>query len=239
MLNCAVCDDDKNIADSVASVIKTVLGENKCVGNVCSYNDSRLFVSDIMEYKPLDLVVTDIEMPFFNGMQIAVEIKKRFPECCIIFLTSHSKYAIESFELQIFRYARKSDIETKLPMYIKEALTMLTLQDGCVYIVPKSEKCERLPYNQILCIKKDGKYSTIVCIDNREIRIRKPLYNVAKELDSEEFFMIDRSCIVNVAMIIRVAEREVVCKNGVHLPISRSKLTETKTKVALYWGGKL
>ena len=178
-------------------------------------------------------------MPHYDGLQVAAEIKKHFPESFIILLTSHLKYAIEAFELQIFRYAQKSDIDVKLPRYIKDALTMLTLQDGCVYTILKNENLERLPYNQILCVKKDGKYSVITCIDRREIRLRKSLSEVINELDEREFLLIDRSCIVNISLISRVCDSEVICKNGMHLSVSRAKLKETKTRVALYWGSKI
>ena len=205
---------------------------------LCIYGFALVF-SDLMEYKPIDIAVVDIEMPHFNGMQIAAEIKSRFPECYIIFLTSHIKYAVESYELQIFRYTPKSELETKLPRYLNEALKMLKNQEGSTYTFLKNENRERLPYSQILYVKKDGRYSIITCVDNREIRIRKSLHEIFDELDKHEFMMIERSCIVNIAMITRVSEHHVICKNGASLPISRYKLKETKTKVTLYWGEKI
>ena len=239
MLNCAICDDDKNIVDSVKRIMETVLRENECVGSISTYTDSRLFFFDVAEYKPLDLAVIDIEMPDYNGLQLAVEIKKYFPECMIIFLTSHIKYAVESYELQIFRYTPKNEIDTKLYRYLKEAINMLLLQNGCTYTILKNGNLERLPYNQMLCIRKDGKYSVITCIDKREIRVRKSLKEVVFDLDEREFIVIDRGCIVNIALIKRISEHEVVCKNDVRFPISRSKLKETKSRIAQYWGDKI
>ncbi len=239
MLNCAICDDDKNIVDSVKHIMETVLRQNECVGNISTYTSSQLFFFDIAEYKPLDLAVIDIEMPDYDGLQLAIEIKKHFPECIIIFLTSHIKYAVESYELQIFRYTPKSEIDTKLHRYLEEAINMLLLQNGCTYTILKNENLERLPYNQMLCIRKDGKYSVITCIDKREIRIRKSLREVSAELAENEFITIDRGCIVNIALIMRVSDKDVICKNGERLPISRSKLKETKSKITQYWGSKI
>lgn len=238
-MNCVICDDDKFTVEEFKIILEKSLRDNECVGNISTYTDSRTLYYDIREYKPIDLAVIDIEMPYFNGMQIATELKKRFPECCIIFLTSYIKYAVESYELDIFRYAQKSEIGIKLPKYLDEALNLLKLQDGYVYTVLKSENLERLPYNQMVCIVKDGKYSVIKCVDGREIRVRKTLQEVADELDENEFIAVDRGALVNVAMITRVAEHEVQCKNGITVPISRAKLKQTKSKVALYWGEKM
>ena len=236
MINCVICDDDKRIVETTKHILENTLRENECLGKVFTYTDSRLFVSDIMEYKPIDIAIIDIEMPYYDGMHIAMQIKKHFPEAIIIFLTSHVKYAVKSFELQIFRYAQKSEIDITLKRYIKEALMLLLLQNGFAYTVVKNDIMERVPYKQLLCIRKDGKYSVISCIDKREIRVRKPLREVRDELDLSEFITIDRGCIVNIALINKVSDNEVVCKNGERLPISRSKLKETKIRVAQYWG---
>ena len=239
MINCAICDDDMRTVEAVKRIVMEALLENGSMAHVDTYTDSVSFLSDVLEYKPLDLVVLDIEMPYYSGIEIASEIKKRFPDCCIIFLTSHIKYAVESYELQIFRYTPKDEIDTKLPRYLKEAINMLTLQENSVYNIIKNEHVERLSYKQILYMRKDGKYSVVCCLDGREIRIRKPLNEVYQELDDHEFIYTDRGIIVNIALIQKIADHEVVCKNGERLPVSRSKQKEIKQRIVHYWGGKI
>lgn len=98
---------------------------------------------------------------------------------------------------------------------------------------------ERLPYSQMLSVKKEGKYSVITCVDGRQLRIRKPLQEVAAELDKQEFIQIDRGNIVNISMISQITSEDVVCKNGTKLQYSRAKCKEIKSKIALYWGKKI
>lgn len=236
MLNCAICDNDKIIVDTVMAMVKNAFKETGCIGNIETYTDSRCLLSDILEYRPFDLVITEIEMLYFNGKQVVAEIRRRFPQCCIIFLTSHIEYAVETCELGIFRYTLKNDIHIKLPEYLKEALMTFALQKENTYPILKCGNIERLPYNQILYIRKDGKYSVVNCVDKREIRIRKTLHVVAEELKDQTFIFIDRGCIVNIALINKISANEVICKNGERLPISRSKLKETKSRVMRYWG---
>jgi len=164
MINCAICDDDLIFTEKVHKLLTASFIENSCFGNINIYNDSCMFISDIIENKPFDLAIIDIEMPHYNGKEIAVELKKRFPECCIIFLTDHIRYAVESYELQIFRYTPKEEIETKLPRYLNDAFKMLSLQNRDTYTINKSTHMENLPYSQILYLRKDGKYAIIRCI---------------------------------------------------------------------------
>ena len=239
MLNCVICDDDNITVKKVKRIVEEVFRDSSCVANISTYTNSISLVSDILEYKPIDLAILDIEMPKYNGMQIAKEIKKRFPDCCVIFLTSYIKYAVESYELQVFRYTPKTEIDTKLAMYIKDAISMLMVQKEQSYMILKNDNIEQLPYRQMLCIRKDGKYSVITCVDKREIRIRKPLNQVMKELNLSEFILIDRGCIVNIALISRIYNHEAICKNEERFPISRAKLKETKSRITKYWGEKI
>jgi len=239
MLTCAICDDDGIVVETVEAMVTQILRENGCAGTIHTYTDPAMLLSDVLDGLSLDLVILDIEMPGYSGIEVADAIKKRFTDCIVIFLTSHLQYAVESYELQIFRYTPKRELETKLPRYIRDALTLLTLQNGCVYHIIKNESVERLPYRQILYLRKDGKYAVICCVDGREIRVRKPLNEVFAELDGQEFLMIDRGCIVNIALIDRISDREAVCKNGQRLPISRTKYQETKSRIVQYWGVKL
>lgn len=41
----------------------------------------------------IDIVLTDIDMPNINGLQVMDEIFKRWPQCKIIFLTGHSEFS--------------------------------------------------------------------------------------------------------------------------------------------------
>ncbi len=63
-----------------------------------------------------------LEMPHIDGMELAGYIKKYLPEVFIVFITSHTKYAIDAFELSIFRYVPKSTLQMKLDHAVLEFL---------------------------------------------------------------------------------------------------------------------
>ena len=76
-------------------------------------------VYDIQEQKHYDLILSDIEMPKMNGMELAGYIKSYLPQVFIIFITSHIKYAIDAYELSIFRYVPKNMITERLKPALK------------------------------------------------------------------------------------------------------------------------
>ena len=170
-----------------------------------------------------------------SGMELAEKIKPCLPNVKIIFITSHIEYAIDAFELAIFRYVPKEDTGKRLPAAIVDAVKLIALEDGKTYTIRTNSRLEKIPYKEIYYIERDGKNASITTAGGIA-RVRKSLQQVYAELDAEEFIYIDRGCIVNMIHIMQVKDGTVVLKNGVSLPVSRSHLREVKEQINTYWG---
>ena len=64
----------------------------------------------IAEQKP-DILLTDIRMPFMNGIELANEVKKLLPDIQIIFISGYDEftYAKAAIQLQVAEYLLKTD----------------------------------------------------------------------------------------------------------------------------------
>lgn len=236
MLHIAVCDDEETVAAANAAAAEEVLRECGSIGRIATYTDSGNLLYDITEdgfY--FDLILLDIEMPGSTGMEIAKKIKPALPNAKIIFITSHIEYAVDAFELSVFRYVPKQDREKRLPAAIRDAVKLLAIEDGRIYTIQTSSRLEKIPYREILYIERDGKNATLVT-ESGASKVRKSLQQVCEELASEEFLYIDRGCIVNLIHVMQVKDGTAVLKNQTALPISRSHLKEVKERINEYWG---
>lgn len=205
-------------------------------GDIVPYTSSENLLYDITEDKfHYDLMLLDIEMPGCTGMEVAEKVKPYLPNVKIIFITSHIEYAIDAFELAIFRYVPKNDIAKRLPTAIRDALKLLELEDGKLYTIQNRSRLEKIPYREILNIEKDGK-NAVIFTEDEEYKVRKSLQQVYSELEAEEFIYIDRGCIVNMIHIMQIKDGMAVLRNGTALPISRSHLQEVKEEINTYWG---
>ena len=180
-------------------------------------------------------ILSDIEMPYIDGMDLAAYIKRYLPEVLIIFITSYLKYAIDAFELSIFRYIPKNSLNVRLPHALRDAINMITLQADQYYTIEMPSRIEKIPYNKILYIQREGKNSVITLTDNSITKVRKSLTQVFKEFKSEDFIYVDRGDIVNLAHIMRIKDSIVELKNGIRLPASHSKLKQIKAKLSDFW----
>ena len=181
------------------------------------------------------MILLDIEMPGNTGMEIAEKIKPHLPNVKIIFITSHIEYAIDAFELSIFRYVPKNDINKRLFSAIQDAIKLIELEDGKAYTIQTNSRLEKIPYKDIYYIERDGKNASISAVGGVS-KVRKSLQQVYENLNAEEFIYIDRGYIVNIIHIMQIKNGMAVLKNGVSLPISRTHLQEVKAQVTNYWG---
>ena len=236
MLHIAVCDDDMSAVQSHRLIAEDCLRQCGSVGEIVTYTNSDNLLYDITEDQFFfDLILLDIEMPGSSGMELAEKIKPCLPNVKIIFITSHIEYAIDAFELAIFRYVPKEDTGKRLPAAIVDAVKLIALEDGKTYTIRTNSRLEKIPYKEIYYIERDGKNASITTAGGIA-RVRKSLQQVYAELEAEEFIYIDRGCIVNMIHIMQVKDGTVVLKNGVSLPVSRSHLREVKEQINTYWG---
>ncbi|MBR4112753.1 MAG: response regulator transcription factor [Ruminiclostridium sp.] len=239
MLRIAVCDDEISMAEGNKAILETALKELGVAAEITTYTDSTNLLYDISEDNfHYDLLLSDIEMPEISGMELAEKIKPFLPEIRIIFITSHIEYAIDAFELSIFRYVPKSDIEKRLSAAIKDAVSLINLEADKSYTIQAKGRFEKIPLKDILFIERDGKNAAINTSDGVS-KVRKSLQAVFDELASEEFIFIDRGYIVNLIHIMQIKNSTAVLKDGTVLPISRSHLQAVKEQINSYWGNMI
>lgn len=236
MLHIAVCDDDKSAVQTHREIAETCLQQCGSIGKIDLYTASDNLLYDITEEDFFfDLILLDIEMPGNTGMKIAEKIRPYLPDVKIIFITSHIEYAIDAFELSIFRYVPKNDIDKRLSAAIHDAVRLIELENGKVYTIQTNSRFEKIPYREIYYIARDGKNASITTSKGVS-RVRKSLQQVYEELSADEFIYIERGCIVNMIHIMQIRDGMVVLKNGTYLPISRSHLQAVKEQINYYWG---
>jgi len=239
MIHIAICDDDAQMVASHQAKVEECLKQLGSAGQITTYTSSDNILYDITEdEKFYDLVLLDIEMPGFTGMQVAEKIKPYLPNAKVIFITSHIEFAIDAFELFVFRYVPKQDMERRLPLAVSDAIKLIELEEGKSYTIQTNSRLEKIPYKDILYIMKDGKNAEITGMGGVS-KVRKTLQQVFDELGTEEFIFIDRGCIVNIIHVMQIKDGMAILKNGESLAISRSHLQDVKEQINAYWGAHI
>ena len=239
VIRIAICDDEEKAVALHEHIVRDCLQSEGIGCEIMTYTQSRNLLYDITDDGFFyDLILLDIEMPGISGMEIPQQLKGFLPNVKIIFVTSHTEYAIDAFELSIFRYVPKNNLEVKLAAAVTDAAKLIELEAGQEYTIQTASRMEKIPYKDIFYIQRDGKNASIISSVGIA-KVRKSLQQVFDELNTPEFIFVDRGCIVNIIHIMKISDGMVVLKNGEQLPISRSHLQEVKQKINQFWGAHI
>lgn len=105
MLNVYIVDDEKNIRESMKSYIPW---EKLKVTNVYTAKNG-IEALELMSENPPNILLSDIRMPKLDGIALATEVRKHYPQCIILFLSGYSdkEYLKSAIHLRAFQYVEK------------------------------------------------------------------------------------------------------------------------------------
>ena len=122
-MNLLIVDDQKTIVNGLRDGIDWKAAGIDEVHTACSAREAKLVLMNF----DVEILLTDIEMPEENGMEMLEWTKTRYPEIVAIFLTSHAdfEYARQAIKLGSFDYilqpARYEDVQHVVERAVAEA----------------------------------------------------------------------------------------------------------------------
>lgn len=242
MIRIAVCDDEPCFVEQIHNILMSGAKELPAALHISTYTDSGQLLYDVDTGTHFDLLFLDIEMPNTDGMSLAASIRQALPLALIVFITSHTKYAVKAYELSVFRYIPKPELQTCLPLALADACRLLQRCCADTYIIESPRRIRKIPADDILYIYKEGKYAVIV-LEQEKVPVRKPLEQVLKELCGPDreggFLMVERGYIVNLFHVDKMEENELFLDNNTVIPVSRRLQKEVRDAITSYWRAKL
>lgn len=126
-MNVLFVDDQRSVLDGIAAGVRF---EELGVENV-SYATGARRALEIVESGPIDVVVSDIEMPGEDGVWLIRAVKERRPEILTVMLTSHAdfEYAQESVRLGCFDYLVQPAPPEEIERVLRRALQFIYERD--------------------------------------------------------------------------------------------------------------
>ncbi|KMY48589.1 response regulator transcription factor [Peribacillus loiseleuriae] len=114
-----IVDDDRIIRQWLSTAIPWQEYGFKLTGEA---SDGETAIELIEKEQP-QIVISDINMPFMDGLELAKQVKSKSPDTYIIFMTGYEdfKYAHEALKLKVFDYLLKPVDKDQLLEKVKEA----------------------------------------------------------------------------------------------------------------------
>ena len=102
-------DDEELQLLRLVNVIKKLMSNEELL----TYTNPKLAYDENVNNK-IDIAFLDIEMPIFNGIQLAKKLKKINPLINIIFVTAYNNYALDAYSIHASGYVMKPVSENKI-----------------------------------------------------------------------------------------------------------------------------
>lgn len=244
-----IADDERLMRDQLRLRLQQVWPELEILDEAKNGEEAIQLVETL---KP-DLAFLDIRMPAKTGLEAAKEIGTK---AHIVFITAYDQYAVEAFDQGAVDYVLKpADAErlSKTVERLKARLTtasepndmsnMLAQLAKQLGIAPKpnylqwiqasiGQELRLIPVEDILFFQSDEKY-TRVQTASYEALIRKPVRDLAEELDPHLFWQIHRSTLVNSKAISGVV-RDMRGRHLVQIKGLTEKLEVSRSFVHLF-----
>lgn len=121
ILKVLLIDDELNALNYLEAMLKP----HSDIQVMGKYTDAGAAIHQL-GIERIDLIFLDIEMGFFHGIDIAEELVNLYPKLEIVFITAHSEFAVEAFELDAIDYLLKPVNATRLEETIRRVQERLS-----------------------------------------------------------------------------------------------------------------
>ena len=108
-LTIAIIEDEQPAREQIGElVIQELSGETEVY--IEKYEDAERFLKALEEKKDTaypDVVISDIDLPGMNGIELGAKLKGDGIETYLVFLTSFAEFAADSYILEAYQYILK------------------------------------------------------------------------------------------------------------------------------------
>ncbi|WP_099466756.1 LytR/AlgR family response regulator transcription factor [Konateibacter massiliensis] len=229
----AICDDNEIFCNQIKEFILRYNKENKAnceVSTFCSGFD--LLGQYTEEYK---FIILDIEMEGMNGIETALEIRKKNQKVIIWFLTVSEAYIMEGYKAEAFRYLLKPLSYEVFEEQFTTSLSWVEEKYVRPIVVEYKNETYHLEEDDILFIEVFG-HKLIFHLQDKAITSIDSLRNIETMLNKSSFVRIHRSYLINLKKVKTFNKTEIIMHNNERVPISKYKEKEFKQCYTQFWG---
>ncbi|MBN2286094.1 MAG: response regulator transcription factor [Tissierellales bacterium] len=227
----AICDDNLKELNKTESHLYDIFRDNdEYQGfSVKTFNNGYELLSAYKMNKHFDLIFLDILMPEISGLKLAEKIREIDSKCKIIFLTSSSDFAVESYRYNAYYYMLKNHLDKELLFLLRKLAEDMTQKSEVFIVVKTKGQLLRIHIRDIQFIESLNHKVFFHLQTGKTISTYSSLTTFAKILlQNPCFTKCHKSFIVNMNYVSGIKDSDCVMIDNTIVPISRNLFRQTK-----------
>ena len=237
MLRIAICDDDRSDRERICEFVSEYLKGKEIRAEVKVFDHPDKLIQECETYRP-QIYLLDIVMPMVTGIQAARELRWNQPDAQIIFATSESSYALESFDVNPINYILKPVAKDKLFSTLDLALTRALTDDRkSVTVKIKGGMCS-LRLDDIMYIDYRNHVVSYHMSDGEVVSTPTLRIGFMEYMDEnhsgQDFIRCHESISVNLTAIDKLTKTDITLRSKEVVPVSKSRYAEVADRYMDY-----
>lgn len=165
-----IVDDDEIVR---AGLVKNIPWEDHQIHVSAIAKNGKEAIKRLEENMP-DVIMSDIEMPFMDGLHLAEYINKFYPKIKVILLTAYKEfnYAVKAVDYNVFRYVLK---------YEENQVILQAVQEAIIAIEKEMETQKFFSENKTFLVRNFFKELSYGSISTQEIKKHLEEYQLTFE----------------------------------------------------------
>lgn len=197
-MKCLIVDDDALSREIIQDLVEQT--PDLTLVKSC---ESAMEAFNVLKDESIDLVFLDVEMPEMSGIELIKNVDV-LPQ--VILVTSHTEYALESYEYNVTDFIAKPLQPARFLKAIEKAKKMHQMEEApastsaSTIFIKTDSRLVQVDTRNILFIEALGNYVNIYT-DKGRYTILSTMKEIEKKLGPPEFARVHRSYIVRIDKI--------------------------------------
>lgn len=228
LIKTVIVDNDKNCINILKKELQS-FPFIKIEGELNNPKD----VIGFLQNNDIDLLFLDIEMGQIHGIELARHIKLIYPNILVIFVTGHTEFALEGYEVYPVDFLIKPINTLRLERSlnkVKEIKSSRLIKNNYKIGINVDSGIKMVNISDILYIEKQGRKVSIICKNNEIIYSKESMKNLEVLFSSFDFYRPHQSFLVPIKQIKSIYPdkytRSYVIQlfdSKTNIPVSRNK----------------
>ena len=239
-MHIAICDDDEISRICILKLLSEYATSHKSMNLSFSAFSNPEDLLDVAEkVDGFDVYILDIVMPKMNGIELGIRLRNQGHDGSIIYLTSSTDFAIDSYKAEASNYILKPvDLDTFLQALDKAISTVIDKKSNSILV--KTKECSmRLSFDSILFVEL-RKRALCYHLANgsvvESILLRVPFAEaIAPLLEDNRFFHCSKTLAVNLHNITKIGVEDVTFNTSHTVYFSKKICRDLRTNWSAYW----
>jgi DNA-binding LytR/AlgR family response regulator len=170
-----------------------------------------------------DIIFTDIEMPYMNGLDAAKKIREFDKKVQIIFVSKAAQYAVRGYEVDAVGYALKPVSFFTVSELLNKAIKKLSILEDDYIVFNDGNGLRKISIPSIVFIEvRDHDLYYHLDDNNTYCNKRTPLSSLEEKIKNKGFSKCNNCYLINLKFVKMIKKDSILVGNE-ELPLSRGK----------------